>query len=449
MPPKNQSDLQSEQLAARGFELLQKLLCEQYGYLTPLICGFEGKADDMVGTIGTDGRTVYYDPAWLLRHLADVEELEQLKQTYLHMLAHCVLGHIWQTAKGDTRLWDEAFDFVAETLRRRIAPDGMCPRKNGYSQKLLDRLDLVTPEALTRLCRQYQPRKQLDMLAEKLRRDEHSCWRRNEKKRRSEKKKGTLGAAEAENADADYWKQLLESAYAMLTDRVAEGIRQGMSLADFGQSIMAAEENESDYRALLRKYSRIREQKQEDTESLDCAWYTLGLALYGNVPLIEYPESAEKPHVDDIVIAVDVSGSCSGQVAARFLRETCNMIRNMDIGGEANIRILECDMTIRRETVIRREDDIPDFSVRRVRGFSGTDFRPVFQHIEALRQSCEIQKPRCLLYLSDGWGGFPEKASDYDTVFVLTEEGYASRNRIPRWVQTVFLTEKDLKGESI
>ena len=151
-----------ERLAESGFELLQKLLCEQYGYLTPLIYGFAGKADESIGSIGTDGRTVYYNTAWLLQGLADAGKLEQLKQAYLHMLAHCVLGHVWQTAQGDTLLWDEAFDFVAETFCRQVTDD----RDSSYeARKLLSRLQLITPEALTALCRGPDARRLLDKLA--------------------------------------------------------------------------------------------------------------------------------------------------------------------------------------------------------------------------------------------------------------------------------------------
>lgn len=217
--------------------------------------------------------------------------------------------------------------------------------------------------------------------------------------------------------------------------------------------ITASEENESDYKSLLRKYCTMKEKRVEDFESLDCAWYSLGMEMYGNIPLIEYPESSEQPDLDDIVIAIDVSGSCSGDTACRFLRETCNMIRDLGIGWEpVNIRIMECDAAIVRETVIHSKDDIPDFEQREMRGFGGTSFVPVFNRIDELLDTKEVREVRCLLYLSDGIGDFPEKEPEYDVVFVLNSrlEGMNDEMMgrwVPDWVTRVYLTEKDLEGE--
>ena len=61
---------------------------------------------------------------------------------------------------------------------------------------------------------------------------------------------------------------------------------------------------------------------------------------------------------------------------------------------------------------------------------------------------------RCLLYLSDTYGEFPESAPQYDTVFVVPEEDVSifsepdrRSKQVPEWVKMVVLTEDDLKSE--
>ena len=269
---------------------------------------------------------------------------------------------------------------------------------------------------------------------------------------------GVVLSAEQARSLARMWRELFGMMTAALPEEIRQRLARGYVGGDAMQALRAAEANESDYHKLLAEYCTIREKKQEDLESLDYSWYTMGLELYGNIPIVEYPESAEKPAVDDIVIAVDVSGSCGGETACRFLRETCNIIRDMEIGyEEANIRIIECDAKIQRETVIRTRDDIPDFDDRGVRGFGGTSFLPVFRRIDELRTTGEITKVRCLIYLSDGYGDFPEKAAEYDTIFVFPPDNgglfggmdrrQGKRNWVPEWIRQVSLTENDLEEE--
>ena len=46
-----------------------------------------------------------------------------------------------------------------------------------------------------------------------------------------------------------------------------------------------------DYREFLRKFSVIREEPEVDTDTFDYIFYSYGLSLYGNMPLIEPQET--------------------------------------------------------------------------------------------------------------------------------------------------------------
>ena len=77
-----------------------------------------------------------------------------------------------------------------------------------------------------------------------------------------------------------------------------------------------------DYSRFLRKFAVLREEMQVDPDSFDYAFYTYGLSLYGNMPLIEPLESKEVYRIEDFAIVIDTSMSCSGELVARFLEET-------------------------------------------------------------------------------------------------------------------------------
>lgn len=114
-----------EKLGKLGFHLLQNLLAEEFSYLIPLIYNFQGEPREQTGTIGTDGQTIYYDPAYLVKALGRGQEgYQTLQRSYMQMICHCVLGHVWQKAEGENALWDAACDLTADVFRHQITNKG-------------------------------------------------------------------------------------------------------------------------------------------------------------------------------------------------------------------------------------------------------------------------------------------------------------------------------------
>ena len=65
--------------------------------------------------------------------------------------------------------------------------------------------------------------------------------------------------------------------------------------------------------------SRCPEVMAVDGDAFDYIFYTYGLRLYGNMPLVEPPETKEEKRIEDFVIAVDTSMSTSGALVREFL----------------------------------------------------------------------------------------------------------------------------------
>jgi predicted metal-dependent peptidase len=80
-----------------------------------------------------------------------------------------------------------------------------------------------------------------------------------------------------------------------------------------------------------------------------------------------------------------------------------------------------------------------------MKGWGGTSFIPVFEKVDAMQEEGEIID--CLFYLSDGYGSYPEKESDYPAFMVLPKQDYdymqdANNDRIPGWIRTLKLDEE-------
>ena len=61
-----------------------------------------------------------------------------------------------------------------------------------------------------------------------------------------------------------------------------------------------------------------------------------------------------------------------------------------------------------------------------IHGRGGTDFRPVFEEVERMREKREFSDLKALIYFTDGDGIYPEKKPDYETAFVFVK-------RVRRW----------------
>ena len=204
-----------------------------------------------------------------------------------------------------------------------------------------------------------------------------------------------------------------------------EGVTEQLSIA--------ARDN-VDYRKFLRRFAAPREILHADADAFDYIYYTYGLMRYGNMPLIEPPETKEEKRIEDFVIAIDTSMSTSGMLVREFLASTYAILRSADtFTRRLNIHILQCDDELRSDKKItslealrRYMEDLP------LTCGSATDFRPVFKHVDALLKTGEFANLRGLLYFTDGMGIYPEKRPDYEVAFVLLDEPPLSV-KIPPW----------------
>ena len=137
-------------------------------------------------------------------------------------------------------------------------------------------------------------------------------------------------------------------------------------------------------------------------DSFDYAFYTYGLSLYGNMPLVEPQESREVYRVEDFAVVIDTSMSCSGELVQRFLEETYDVLSQSEsFFRRVNVHVIQCDDQIRSDVVITRAEDLTDYMEHlTLKGLGGTDFRPAFEYVNGLRAAGAFARLRGLIYFT-------------------------------------------------
>lgn len=190
----------------------------------------------------------------------------------------------------------------------------------------------------------------------------------------------------------------------------------------------------------LKRFVR-EEIAEDDPETLDMILYTAGLELYEDMPIVEWNEIRERINPSDIIIAIDMSGSCDGDVTANFLRQIYTLFNEMDIRGFVNIHLLFFDTEILGEKIIRtREDAERLVKEYKAWGFGGTDFRCVFSYADNFPQLSGGRQLKGLFFFSDAMGSFPDNKKPYKTTFFVPDSQYSeneSYDFVPDWIELI------------
>ncbi len=243
---------------------------------------------------------------------------------------------------------------------------------------------------------------------------------------------------------SEEWKDLAERIQVDLESHLAKRGEGAGSLID---QLRALNREVGDYSEFLKRFSTLHEAMRVNDDEFDYIYYTFGLDRYGNMPLIEPLEYKEDKRIHDFVIAIDTSESCSGEVVQAFMNKTYNILKTSEsFHDRVNIHIVQCDAAVQEDTKITSLDQLEHYLENyELKGFGGTDFRPVFDYVDGLIAKGEFSDLRGLIYFTDGEGVFPKRPPDYDTAFVFLDDGY-SDPEVPPWALKTLLDRESLGG---
>lgn len=402
-------------------------------------------------TVGTDGFSIQFNP----RHLIELyqQDLVLLNRVYLHMLLHCLLRHPLNREGREEDRWNLACDIAVESILDSI--DNRCLnllqsnlREDTYAD-LKEEMSVLTAEAIYRWLGQKQNYMDQLALIREFRRDDHKFWPDDDPKNNDQQQQQQSGDGEGDSNGSDR-REELEEKWKHLSEKTQTNMETffagcGDEAGEILQSLVIENRERYDYRQFLKRFVTMREEMRVDMDSFDYAYYTLGLELYGDIPLIEPLEYRESRKIKDFVIVIDTSDSCSDGVIQRFLEETRTVLSSEELFFEdANLHMIQSDADVQMDTVIHSAKELEQFCGNfQVKGFGGTDFRPAFRYVNHLVDSGELSDLKGLLYFTDGFGAYPERKPDYEVAFVFFEEDYMAP-QVPPWAIKVVLGPEEL-----
>jgi len=425
---------EQELLARQILQYSRQRVSRTIPLLLPAVYAMGEQVRKEPGPISTDGVNLWFHPEQVLQDFR--QETDSVAEQILHVILHCLLGHLRLRESFADK---ELFDAVADCKVSRFLSELSCGLGSGSWWNITAWTNCGS-RTLHQICGNLDEdgRSELMGICHHLRVDDHGLW-----KRPPNDGKGRAGG-QGEEIDAPDWSHIREE----LRANAAGGKRRGDLAGALKMAAEPAEENQISYADFLRRFAAPRERVLLDPDTIDSRWYHLGLEHFGSIPLLEPCELSEPLVGDDLVIALDTSSSCSGETCRRFLRETCNLLRDISTGASSfRILLLQCDAQIQQELLLQLTEDLEDLLEKfEPQGFGGTDFCPVFERVEELRQDGTLPRVRGLIYLSDGYGSFPEEQPDYPVAFLLEddEDGWSDPS-IPEWVEALKICGEDFE----
>lgn len=335
-----------------------------------LILRLPCKPDPTCPTAWTDGKSLGYNPQFI-----DTLSLAQTQGLLCHEVLHCSNGHPWRKDAREHDLWNQAADYainpiVSSIPRIELPPDGLMD----------DRFTGSSAEAI------------------------YSTLSQEEQEGKRKKKPGP-GFGEVrppqpgdQSADAPG----LEADWKVATLQAAQSAKkQGKLPAGLDRLIKEIKNPRVDWRSALRRFVQTA-CKDDYTWKLPNRRY-LSAGLY--LPSL-YSES-----IPPIAVAIDTSGSIDDRLLEQFAGELNSIVDEMQ---PASVDVLYCDSEIAGTDHFDKGEPVT-FDPK---GGGGTDFRPVFTHLEEADTP-----PACLIYFTDLCGYFPDEPSSIPTLWASTSEG--------------------------
>ncbi|MDD3794578.1 MAG: VWA-like domain-containing protein [Lachnospiraceae bacterium] len=431
----------TQQFEAISFRILQNSRNELYlnmRFLDLALSSLEFRVTTELSGIGTDGFALFVHP----KVLADLYEQDRklVNRIYLHTVYHCLFRHLLKTGKYPERLWNISCDMAVETLM-----DGMnyrCVRMGGnryrmnWQERLQKERKVLTAEGICHYLMQAGLQEyELRRLETEYGIDDHSLWPKAEPP-------GSPPPPQMEVLQ-NKWQDVSEKTQTEM-ETFAKEASQGAG--DLLEEMQVANRERYDYRSFLRKFAVMKEEMQVDPDTFDYVFYSYGLSLYGNMPLIEPQEYKEVHKIEEFVIVIDVSMSCSGELVRTFLEQTYAVLTESESYlRKVNIRILQCDEQVRADQKITSQKELKDYMEHfELMGNGGTDFCPAFDYVNQLIEQKELLHLKGMLYFTDGYGTFPKRRPPYDAAFVFMEEDYTDA-AVPPWAIKLILEKEDLE----
>lgn len=380
-------------------------------------------------TMGTDGEYLFYNPNFVL----DTLTLPQLEAVLLHEVLHCALLHPWRKEKRIHEKWNIACDYAINPIVQEqgltLPPDCLI---NGQYKDL-------AAEKIYDLIKNQKSNQQSDWFSDK------SRWGKERKEGKGsgkdgkgkkgggkgnqddskggkDKKKGNgsgKGGSGSQNDPQNKWKNKNQETIDRLKNSGHQSIK-GKKLKDFWEGVFESAISSTQIGKLPGYLQRLWKEMQPKkdwrkvlqnylSKSTDDFNFSVPDRRFLEEPFY-LPDIQTEEKLEDVIIAVDTSGSISTWQFNHFMTEIKSIL---DVFPQFRGLFIDCDAQINQVVeIIPNEKFDP-----KMKGGGGTDFKPVFDYIAK-----ENLNPRVLIYLTDGYGYFPPKEPSFPVIWLIDSE---------------------------
>lgn len=328
-----------------------------------------------IPTLATDGAKVFYNPEFVMS-LND----DEIFGVLLHEISHCIYMHCTRKRRlnRENKRWNVACDFAINWEIKQMGyqlPDGLLIDQK-YSDMNAEQIYDDLPQDVSKY-------KTFDMHIEA---SDESSW--------------------------DDMEDKIVTAYEMTKNTKGKGnVPAGLK-----RWIDKLRKNKVKWERIFHKY--VGQALARDDYS-----YTRVNKRYLGQNI--YLPDLRNYIIGNVVVAIDTSGSIGRNCLEQFAGEI-NKIRHL----VSEVTAISCDCRVQEVVKINKFGDF--LSQIKMSGGGGTDMRPVFERVKQ-----ENMTPELLIYLTDAYGSFPEKAPGYPVLWCCTDEGGMSY--LPSWGQRVLI----------
>lgn len=401
----------------------------------------------------TDGTFLHYTPSYILRCCR--EGLRELVHNYMHLLLHCIFHHTFVGTQVDSRCWNIATDMAVEALIKSFEGDAFHSALDSDREKEIEEMKIraggIFAERIYRYLRDANlPSADLESLEVLFRVDDHSLWFDRNSNWNFTTDDSDNNSEDSDESSQEISEQMEEDQPDW--DRIAQMVKISLETESVGKeegtllSALNARTNKYvDYSTFLRKFAVHQENLKVDDSEFDYIYYTYGLELYGDMPLVEPLEYSDEKSIRDLVIVIDTSASTGGELVERFIQRTFDMLTDSEeIQSRFNIHLLQCDAVVQEDQLLRNKEDIHRFMEHfELKGLGGTDYRPAFRYVNQLVEQGSFSRLQGMLYFTDGKGVFPKRKPPYDTAFIFEDEESVEAAELPPWAMKVVFGRSD------
>lgn len=381
-------------------------------------------------TLATDGQALYYDTLHILRTYKTEHAVPARDQ--LHLLLHCVFRHIFPRKQLNRELWDLACDIAVEHAISGFGLLAVTAEREQKQQVITSRIQreigMLTAEKVYR----YLERKpywldEFEDIPSLFRADDHDLWY---------EERPTYDDSEA------FWKDVSRR---MQVDMETFARKQGDKALAMMQNLREVNRESYDYAGFLQKFASRGEVMKSNPEEFDYIFYTYGMNLYDNMPLIEPVEYKEVKKIRDFVLAVNLCGLISTAEAKRFLRKAFEVFKHNERSGlKIRLHLLACGGAELIYKPVSTEVELEAFlSSLRLHYREECDFRPAFLWTDNMLHKGQFRNLKGFLYFTDSTGPFPPVKPSYDAAVVFVNDNYSTPD-VPPWVVRLVLQKDEL-----